>query len=125
MEKHAKKLVEVLEHTALCVLNREMHDIKPYMYLNPNTPQKYHIGYQCFSLYDEIILEIASMYMRNTLLTKCARHDCDVLFIPSKHHDKKYCSINCKDIVARRRYDEKKHTKKAISQPKMQKTDNN
>ena len=62
------------------------------------------MAYQCKSLYEQLIVEIAGMYVNKTILTKCRRHDCQVLFRPGHHSDKVYCCTECKNKVAKRKY---------------------
>lgn len=103
LTKHASELVELLGHTALCVLNSELKNIKTFMYLDNTNSKSFHIGYQCVSLYEELILEIASMYINNTALAKCARYDCEVLFSTAKYPNKMYCCSSWQGTASDRR----------------------
>ncbi len=103
LEKHTSELVKLLGHTALCVLNNELKDIRTFMYLDNTNSKSFHIGYQCVSLYEELTLEIASMYINNTALTKCARYDCEVLFSTAKYPNKIYCCPSCQGTISNRR----------------------
>ena len=129
LENQKNELLELLGHTSLCILNAELKNIQTYLYYDkersssPNMP--FHIGYYCRSLYEEIILEIASLYSENIPLNKCERFDCNVLFFPHGHSDKKYCSTQCSNTVAKRTYNENKRKEKIKEQQKNKKTDNN
>lgn len=112
-----EEMIALVSAVSTCILNHELNEIYTYLYTDEseldNYQSPYRIAWHTISLYDSLILEIATMYYSNIGVTKCNRTGCGNLFIPNGHYDKMYCSTECKQSVSHSNYIKKRREKKA------------